>query len=239
MNALRALLLAVAATAALYFIPALAPLARPLVLFATLMHELGHGLAALLLGGSFTKLQLWADGSGVAMHAGSNGAFGRAFISAAGPLGPPFAALALFFAARTDRGAHRALAALAFFLLLVDVVWTRNLFGMFFVGAVALALGALAKYGSAKVAQVACAFLAVQLSLSAFSRSDYLFTAVAQTGAGAMPSDTAQIADALWLPYWIWGALIAVISLAVLGAGLWLFARAIAPDSPGEVPSIP
>ena len=42
------------------------PLARPLVLLATLMHELGHGLAALMLGGSFAQLQLWADGSGVA-----------------------------------------------------------------------------------------------------------------------------------------------------------------------------
>jgi hypothetical protein len=37
-----------------------------------------------------------------------------------------------------------------------------------------------------------------------------------------MPSDVAQIAEALWLPYWFWGGLLAVVSVAVLVGGLWL-----------------
>ena len=59
-------------------------------------------------------------------------------------------------------------------------------------------------------------FLAVQLALSVFSRSDYLFTSVARTGAGPMPSDVAQMASALFLPFWFWGAACGALSLAVL-----------------------
>ena len=69
-------------------------------------------------------------------------------------------------------------------------------------------------------AQTLVTFLAAQLSLSVFSRSDYLFTDVAQTSAGTMPSDVAQMADALWLPYWFFGALCGVFSIGVLVFGI-------------------
>ena len=36
----------------------------PLFLLSTLAHEMGHGLAALLTGGHFASLELYADGSG-------------------------------------------------------------------------------------------------------------------------------------------------------------------------------
>ncbi len=75
------------------------------------------------------------------------------------------------------------------------------------------------------MAQPLVAFLAVQLSLSAFSRADYLFTATAQTGAGTFPSDVAQMANSLLLPYWFWGATCGTFSILVLLAGLWLFLR--------------
>jgi hypothetical protein len=65
------------------------------------------------------------------------------------------------------------------------------------------------------------AFFGVQLALSVFSRSDYLWATVARTGAGEMMSDTAQMAAALWLPAWFWGALCGAFSLVVLGVGVW------------------
>ena len=49
--------------------------------------------------------------------------------------------------------------------------------------------------------QTALLLLAVQLALSVFSRGDYLFTNVALTSAGPMPSDVAVMSDALFLPY--------------------------------------
>ena len=63
--------------------------------------------------------------------------------------------------------------------------------------------------------------MAVQLSLSVFSRADYLFTETA----GAGPSDVAQMADALFLPYWFWGIVCGAISGLVLLSGIRTFSR--------------
>jgi hypothetical protein len=37
-----------------------------------------------------------------------------------------------------------------------------------------------------------------------------------------MPGDASQIAEALLLPYWVWGGL---LSLLVLAIGVWLYLR--------------
>jgi hypothetical protein len=50
----------------------------------------------------------------------------------------------------------------------------------------------------------------------------------AQTASGRMPSDVTQMANALVGPYWLWGAMCGVFSLAVLGVGLWVFFKGAA-----------
>lgn len=218
------LLIAAGATLLLYLMPGARVIGRPLILLATLVHELGHGLAAMLLGGSFKRLQLWWNGSGIASYEGRFSALSRALIAAGGPLGPPLAALALFWAGTARDSAHVALAVLAGGCLLVALLFVRNLFGFVFVLALGAALALVAWLASDPVAQFACAFLALQMSLSVFSRGDYLFRAQARTQAGMLPSDTAQIATAIGLPYWFWGGVIALVSLGVVACGLWIFA---------------
>jgi Peptidase M50B-like len=224
-SAVPALLIATALTLVVYLVPFAHILAWPLILVSTLMHELGHGLASLLCGGRFDNLSIWSDASGVATHYGSFSRGQLALIAAAGPLGPPMSALALFVAARNARGARIGLALLAAFLGLVCLIWVRNLFGFCFVALFATTLALIAWLARPRAAQIVCAFLGIQLSLSVFSRGDYLFTSRAETAVGIMPSDTAQIAQALFLPYWFWGGVIGLISLAILAIGLWLFAR--------------
>jgi hypothetical protein len=75
------------------------------------------------------------------------------------------------------------------------------------------------------VAQLIVLFIGVQLALSVFSRSDYLFTNIAHTAAGPAPSDVAHMADALFLPYWFWGLFCGAVSIAVLIGGLRAFIR--------------
>lgn len=220
-------MVAIVATLALYWLPYVNLLSWPLLMLSTLMHELGHGLTAVLLGGQFQTMTMWADGSGVASHRGHYGAFARAMVSAGGLIGPPLAALALFLAGRRSRSAHVALAVFAAFLLVVTVLWASGTFTVLFCLTLAVLLALLAWKASPAVSQIVCVFLAVQMSLTSFSRADYLFTAVAETGRGSMPSDVGQIAQALWLPYWFWGALIAALSLAILGYGAWRFARSL------------
>ena len=143
-----------------------------------------------------------------------------------GVVGPALAAIGMFLLARTQRRTRVALALSAVLLLLALLLVVRNLFGIVFVLGVASALAAVAYRGQSWVPRFTLVFLAVQLALSVFSRSDYLFVPVARTSAGPMPSDVAQIASALPLPFWFWGAVCGALSLAVLLLGVRAYLRA-------------
>ena len=199
--------------------------AYPLVLISSLVHELGHGVAALATGAEFRELAIYADGSGVATSAGDVGSIGRAVIAAGGLVGPAVAAAILFPLARRPGRARWVLGVLGVLLVVALALVVRNGFGIALVAVLAAVCLGLAAKGSPKLAQVALVFGAVQLSMSVFSRGDYLFAETARTATGTQPSDTAQIAQALILPYWFWGAVCGLVSVAVLAAGVWLLVR--------------
>ena len=224
-SALVALALAVAATVALYVVPFGYYIAYPLVLISTFVHEMGHGIAGILVGARFDEFVMYSDASGSARISGGTGRLASAFIAAGGLVGPSVAAALLFGLCTRTNLARIGLWAVGI-VALVSCLWVvRNVFSWIFVGS----LGALAVFLAIKakprVAQWALAFLAVQLTLSVYSRADYLFTSVAQTATGQAPSDVAVISDALFLPYWFWGGVCAALSLVVLGAGLYIFWR--------------
>ncbi len=219
------LLVSIGLTALLYLVPYGRYLAYPLMLLSTLAHEMGHGFTALLVGGSFHRFEMWADGSGVAVWSGQVGPLKRALVAAGGLVGPAVAAALGFAVGRTIRGARAALVTLAAILGLALLLVVRNLFGVLFVAVVLAGCVLAARKASGEVAQLVLIFLAVQLALSVFSRGDYLFTPVAETATGVMPSDVGQMAAALWLPYWFWGAGCGALSVVALLYGLKVFWR--------------
>lgn len=196
---------------------------RPLIHLSTLVHELGHGVAAMLVGGSFERFEMFPDGSGVAYSLGDFNAFERAFISAGGLVGPAFIGGVGFIIGRSTRGARVGLAVFGALLLIALILVVRSVFGLVFVGVIAAICLGIALRAPPWVSQIAVVFFAVQLALSVFSRGDYLFTQYANTANGQMPSDVQQMSDALFLPYWFWGAACGLISVAVLLIGLRVF----------------
>jgi hypothetical protein len=215
-RALLILAASIALTITLYLVPIFRSLAWPLLLISTLAHELGHGLAAVAVGGDFEALMMWSDGSGVATWSALVGRFGHAFIAAGGLVGPAFAAAICLLAGRSERGARIALWIMGVALVIADTLVVRSLFGAVFVAVLAVVFMVLASLKQGWVAQLGLVLVAVQLALSVFSRADYLFTPVAVTAAGSMPSDVARISEALVLPYWFWGGCCGLISVAVL-----------------------
>ena len=207
-------------TVVLYLVPYGRTVAWPLVLLSTLVHELGHGVAAIVAGGRFELLEVWSDGSGAAHYSGDFGRLASAFVAGGGLLGPAAAAAFGFAAGRSPRAARGGLLVLGAGLLVAEIMVIRTLFGLLFVGLLAVTLIALGGWARPLIVQLVLVFIAVQLALSVFARGDYLFTRTAQTAAGPMPSDTAQMAAALWLPFWFWGALCGIASVAVLLLGL-------------------
>lgn len=216
-------------TAALYVMPYGQWVGYPLMLLSTFAHEMGHGIAGWLLGGAFDSFRMYADGSGMAQMAGDFGRLARGAIAAGGLVGPAVLA-ALFFPLSSRRTLARwGLIAFGAAMLLSCVLVVRGLFGWVFVGGVGALCLLIALRASASVSQGLVALLASQLALSVFSRGDYLFMKVAQTGSGPAPSDVAQMSDALLLPYWFWGSVCGLFSVAVLLVGLWIFWRATRP----------
>lgn len=217
------LLASVAATIILYIIPYGQILAYPLMLISTLAHEMGHGVMAMVVGGTFHKFEMWPDGSGVAVWSGEAGRLDRALVAAGGLVGPAILAALGFAFGRTAKGSRRALWGAVAILVLAAVLVVRNLFGFLFVVVLIAICASVARARSSDLPQLWLVFLSVQLALSVFSRGDYLFTPVARTGAGNMPSDVGQMAEALLLPYWFWGLACGGLSIIVLLYGVRVF----------------
>ena len=239
------LAISIGLTVLLYVIPYGHQIGYPLMLVSTLVHELGHGIAGVMVGGDFQSFEMWSNGSGVAHVVGYDGRFARAFVSAGGLCGPAVAAALGFAMARGEKRSRWMLGVLGVLLVLADIVIVRSLFGWFFVAIFAALLLAVSLRASAWASQLTLLFLSVQLALSVFSRGDYLFTDTAHTGAGTFPSDVANMSSALFLPYWFWGALCGGFSVLTLLAGAWLFLRSsrvtagVAVDGHSLTPSVP
>jgi hypothetical protein len=69
---------------------------------------------------------------------------------------------------------------------------------------------------------IAAHLIGVLMALDTVSRLDYLFTPRARIDGVDHASDVAIVAQAFGAHYLVWGALIAVLSLALLAIGLWL-----------------
>ncbi|MGB3641665.1 MAG: M50 family metallopeptidase, partial [Rivularia sp. (in: cyanobacteria)] len=110
---------AAVATVVLWQVPYGDYILYPFSILATWFHEMGHGLAAIFLGGNFRQLEIFPNGSGVATHSGRLflGPIGRAFVAAAGLLGPPIAGAILILASRSFKTASLSLKILGGFLL--------------------------------------------------------------------------------------------------------------------------
>ena len=233
------LLVSVGVTAALWLVPYGRWIGYPLALLSTLVHELGHGVAGVMVGGRFEAFEMWSNGAGVAHVSGYDGRLARAFESAGGLVGPACAAALGFAMARGERRARGMLLTLGVLLLVADVLVVRSAFGLAFVTLFALVLLWVGTRAGGWASQLTLLFLSVQLALSVYSRGDYLFTDTANLGGSSMPSDVANMASALLLPYWFWGLLCGAFSAAVLVVGAWAFLSRARRDRTGASRPLP
>lgn len=225
MSSRAPLLLSAAAIALIWQVPYGRQLLYPLSLLATYAHEMGHGLTALLLGAQFDQLLLHADGSGVALWRGNPGRLATALIAAGGLMGPTLAGITLLLFSRSPRLARAVLATLAALLTVSVALWSRNTFGAVFLLALAATLGVAARALPDHAAAFLLHLIALTLCLSWFTDLGYMFSAQAMVNGAAQASDSAVIADALWLPYWFWGGAIAFFSLMVALLGIGFVSR--------------
>jgi hypothetical protein len=226
MNARRralGLALAAAGTIVLWQFPAGRYVLYPFTILATWFHEMGHGLCAALLGGTFVEMRLFANGSGYAVYstAESTSRLSVALVAAAGPAGPALAGAVLILAGMRRTWSKLGLAVLAVAMLASVVIWIRTLFGAGVIGLLALVLLLIALKADDWWRTLALQFIGVQACISVFLQVGYLFTEQVTMSGRLVYSDTGQIARALFLPYWFWAILLT-------GFTLWLPAWSLA-----------
>lgn len=212
-------------TVALYAFPFGRMLAYPFLLISTLAHEMGHGLTSWILGANFHSFTMWSNGSGVAGISGNMSRLTQGLVAAGGLVGPAFCAAILFLVAKHETIARISLSILGVLLIVAEFLVVKNTFTLIFVGILAATFLWTAQQHRAWLAQSVLVFIALQLALSVFSRSDYLFTQYAHTSQGLMPSDVELMSRAWILPYWFWGACCGIFSVLILLFGLWRYTK--------------
>lgn len=196
----------------------------PFSFLATWAHEMGHGLTALCLGGSFKELVLFSDLGGYAVHT-ATGFIRRPLVSMGGLLGPAvFGGGVIVFGARSERSARNTLLVLTALVALSLVIWVRPFFSVGFLtlGLIGLGLGLVAWLRNELLELFLTQLIGIQLCLGSLGSFDYMFTQYFPRDGQQVASDTQAIAENWLLPYWLWGALIAAASILILVAAFYV-----------------
>ncbi|MBC8160817.1 MAG: M50 family metallopeptidase [Roseiflexaceae bacterium] len=199
----------------LWHVPLFGWVFYPFQLFGTFIHEISHGLAAIITGGSFNRFVVNPDLSGVAWSAGGL----RWVVSSAGYIGSAlFGGLLVLLAARR-MPARRVLYWLGIALGVLCLLFVRNLFGVLSGLVLASALVLAGQRLRVQWAEWLLLILGVQLMLDGVNS---LFSLVFLSARSTVTTDAAIMAQATGVPSLIWAVLWTVASLGILAATLRL-----------------
>jgi hypothetical protein len=186
----------------------------PFKLFTTWVHECGHALMTVLVGGRVTSIIIEPDTSGLTESLLPVGRVARGLVASSGYLGAALVGCLLMAATRVEQWARVILLGLGAGMFFTLLFWMRNLFGFGAVLAWGVALVALAGKGMGNVPRFLLGLLAVQVALNSVYDIRVLF--LIDRGR----SDAATMARLFLLPSWVWATAWMLISVAMLGATL-------------------
>jgi len=193
------------------------PVMLPLKLLVVLFHELSHGLAAVLTGGSIESLTVTSDQGGLAVTRGGS----RFAVLSAGYLGSLLFGLVLFAVALRSSADRPVLGLLGAAILAVAALYIRDGFALLF----CLVAGAAMLAGAWALPRWAAdlALRVIGLASMIYAPWDILSDTILRSG---MPSDARMLAEAFGGPTLFWGGLWLLLSLVAILSSLRLLARA-------------
>ncbi len=226
------IIIAVAALSAILLplIPILNILDFPFRLLITIVHELGHGLAAIFTGGSFRNFTVAADGSGLAYTAGG----WRWVVIPAGYLSEAIFSAVLFRLGGNLKASRWALGIIGLSIMVLSLIFGRP--GGFSIQAIAgsvlgmvfgVIFGALflklALQAGSTLITFFIHFIAIKAGLATFSDLFVVIGFSLQTG-NVPHTDAHAMAELTHIPAIIWAILWAVIALIFIAwavVGRW------------------
>jgi len=197
------------------------PVIYPVKVFTVILHELSHGLAAIMTGGRMVRIEVSPELGGLCRTQGG----WRFAVLSAGYLGSMFFGCAIMLVAARTRFDKHLSVIIGSALLLLVVFYIRTffgvLFGLLFGGALILA----GRFGSENVNEALLLFLGVTTALYAII--DIKEDLISRT----IPcSDAYEMSKLIPLPSVVWGGIWALIAVAVVFLAL---KAALGPDRGG------
>ncbi len=205
--------------------PILNLLNYPFRLLLTLVHELAHGLAALLTGGDFIRFMIFTDGSGRAYTAGG----WRLLVIPAGYLGTALFGAVLIILGRSHRWSRLAMAFVGATMMFLTLRYgIPNLFsGRYFLGGILTVVSGVA-FGSiflslalrSKPGEVIFLIhlVAIQAGTTAFSD---IMTLVGLSVRNAPFNDAQSMAELTFIPAIVWAVLWIIGAMLLIGGAIW------------------
>ena len=195
------------------------PFLLPLKVFVVLLHEISHGLAALLTGGSVEKLMLLSDQGGLAFTRGGN----RFVILSAGYLGSALWG-ALFMQLAWSRSSIRSYAIhfIGIVLLLVLVLYIRDLYTIGYVSLTMFVILLIGSWGGDRlkmailwiVGTFSCLYAVIDIFTDILA--DGPFAGLSLFGSLSGFSNDAQLLSTItYIPAFIWGLLWSGLAIAI------------------------
>ncbi len=187
----------------------------PLTFIGTWVHELGHGIGAIITGGQFDRMIVLPNLSGVA-YTYTSGPAGFTSVLVTGLLAPALAGAFMLILSRGLRQGRLAMLILCGLLLLSGVIWAGDLFTRATVLCTGAIIGLIALKGNQAINLVTAQILAISFCLNAVADIDYFFARAANSGGQTHHSDTDQLTQTLGMTHTFWAIVLTVIALAIL-----------------------
>ncbi|UWQ97015.1 M50 family metallopeptidase [Rhodobacteraceae bacterium M385] len=195
------------------------PVVMPLKLLVVFFHELSHGVAAVLTGGSIESISVNFQQGGEAWTRGGS----RFLTLTAGYLGSLLIGVGLLMAALKGRADRRVLMGLGALMLVVLVLYVRDLAAVVICGATGAALIAAGRFLSASI----CDLILRIIGLSSMIYVPYdIFDDTLRRA--SLRSDARMLAEEIGGTTMMWGVLWLIISFAVI---FWCLRKGLGRDS--------
>eukprot|EP00536_Pseudo-nitzschia_multiseries_P014776 jgi/Psemu1/262419/estExt_Genewise1Plus.C_7670023 len=201
----------------------------PFTIYSTWIHEFCHGMAAIILGGKITKLEIFPDTSGLA-YTSIPSYDRRGFVASAGYQGTATIGFLLLIFRRTKRGPRSGTLIIACAMIVSCILWIRNDFGLAFIMAMGSVFAVLSVMLPSAHIRNLYTILAVTCSLNAITSVHDLFGSSHVVNGQQSSTDAHTMAEVKGGSYVTW----AILWLA-LACVLTLLGIVFAIPGPDEV----
>jgi hypothetical protein len=167
--------------------------------FETFFHELSHGLVALISGGKLHRIELNFDGSGLCTTAGG----AELLILFAGYAGSAIWGSLVYLSVSKNKAYHaKAISVfLSALILLVAILWARDLITFVILGVIGSLFVFAYRYGSGQTTQLIIEFLAIYIVLDAIRSPLHLLDG-RSIGDGSELAQITRIPEIFWVAIW-------------------------------------